>query len=158
MNIDDLNLSIIEEDNYRDYTAPANLAKDINIKEFSNKVRLEDILNYIPRKMYLTGKVYTLALVVGTEFCTINYYSNIDEELKSAHFSKEEEILDPANPWKFYHEHLAYILLHICKMLVQIGAVEIDENLKFVGNKKMVIGYDTLSEFMQEEIKDYAVK
>ena len=78
-----------------------------------------------------------------------------ENNLKSGSQSPEEKILNPTNPWRFYKEYLGYIILHITKILATIKAVEVDENLKLVGNAKIIKSYDILSEYLKEPIRDY---
>lgn len=155
----DISLETVEVSN-RDYTDPINLNTDINIKEYTNKVNLEDILKFLPRKILVNDKVFTILLEIGDEECLLSYFSNIDQELdennlKLGSQSPEEKILNPTNPWRFYKEYLGYIILHITKILATIKAVEVDENLKLVGNAKIIKSYDILSEYLKEPIKDY---
>lgn len=139
----------------RDFTNEVNLKKDLNIDNFHNKVKLENILKFLPRKILIIDKVYTLALSVGQKYCTITYYSNVDEEYGTKKLTDEERVLDPQNLWKFYKGNLAYVIFHISKLLIQIRAVEIGEDDKLMGNEKMFNAYKSLKKYQIEEITDY---
>lgn len=142
----------------RDFTNEVNLKKDLNIDNFHNKVKLENILKFLPRKILIIDKVYTLALSVGQKYCTITYYSNVDEEYGTKKLTDEERVLDPQNLWKFYKGNLAYVIFHISKLLIQIRAVEIGEDDKLMGNEKMFNAYKSLKKYQIEEITDYEIR
>lgn len=154
--MDGLNFKIeMVEISERDFTNEVNLKKDLNIEKFRGKVRLEDILKFLPRKVVVVDKVYTLALSVGQRYCTITYYSNVDEEYGTKQLRDEEKVLDPQNVWKFYKSDLAYVIFHISKMFIQISAMELGEDNDLLGNEKMFLAYKSLLKYQVEEITDY---
>lgn len=144
------------EKSERDFTDSSNIQLAPDITKFANKVLLEDLLKFLPRKVLVGGRVYTIALAVSKDYCTLSYYSNIDNELiEDRELTAEEKVLNPSDNWRFYKEYLAFIILHISKLFAQINAVELNDDSEPVGNSKIIKSYDILSNLLQNEITDY---
>lgn len=124
-----------------------------NARSFKNVCDVNKVLNYLPRRILLEGVVLKLVVKVG-EFISIKW--RIAEELdsKDSRLLPRVAVLNPDEPWEFKRQYSALIFFHISKMLLQLEAIEINEDGTLNGNEKIVNSFIELSKYKIDEIED----